>query len=63
MVKGHEILEPADGRWYRTSEAVNILYHLKQKGARILSKVVERWRTHEPPQIDIQYQTNMTYLL
>jgi len=35
---GHEIMEPANGVWYQTSEAVRILYELKQTGARILSK-------------------------
>jgi len=51
---GHEIMEPANGEWYQTSEAVRILYELKQTGARILRKVITRWHQHTPPQIDIQ---------
>ena len=40
IVDGHEIVEPANGTWYKTSETVKILYELKQTGARILSKVI-----------------------
>ncbi len=51
---GHEIMEPANGEWYQTSEAVRILYELKQTGARILSKVITRWHQHIPPQIGVK---------
>ena len=45
-VDGHQILEPANGVWYQTSEAVRILYELKQTGKRKLSKVIARWHQH-----------------
>ena len=51
---GHEIMEPTNGVWYQTSEAVRILHELKQTGARILSKVITRWHQHIPPQIGIK---------
>ena len=50
-VDGHQILEPANGVWYQTSEAVRILYDLKQTGKRLLSKVIARWHQHVPRQI------------
>ena len=53
-VDGHVIMEPANGVWYQTSEAVRILYELKQTGARILSKVITRWHQHIPPQIGVK---------
>ena len=52
---GHEIMEPANGAWYQTSEAVMILYELKLTGARILSKIITRWLQHTPPQIGMKH--------
>ena len=51
---GHVIKEPANGEWYQTSEAVGILYELKQTGARVLNKVITRWLEHTPPQIGMK---------
>ena len=55
-VQGHRILQPRNGAWYKTSEAVKILYDLKQKNKRIAKRVVEMWRSQTPPWIDISYQ-------
>ena len=58
-VQGHRILQPRNGAWYKTSEAVKILYDLKQKNKRIAKRVVEMWRSQTPPWIDISYQKLM----
>ena len=55
-VQGHRTLEPRNGAWYQTSEAVKILYDLKHSKARIGKTVVEVWRSKTPPWIDISYE-------
>jgi hypothetical protein len=55
-VEGHEISAPARGTWYQTSEAVRILYDLRQRKTRILKKVVEVWHSKSPPWIAIFLQ-------
>lgn len=55
-VEGHQIMGPSRGSWYQTSEAVRILYDLRQRNIRIAKQVVEAWRSKNPPWIDISYQ-------
>ena len=45
-VDGHEIVAPSRGTWYQTSEAVQILYDLRQRKTRISKKVVEAWHVN-----------------
>jgi hypothetical protein len=59
-VEGCEIPQPQNGSWYQTSEAVRILYELKEKGGkdkRLGKKVVEVWRSKTPPWIDMSYES------
>ena len=58
-VQGHRIPQPRNGAWYQTSEAVKILYDLRQNNKRIAKRVVEMWRSQTPPWIDISYQKLM----
>lgn len=62
QVQGHLIPQPLNGAWYQTSEAVKILYDLKQENKRIAKRVIEEWRSQTPPWIDISYQTLMVKL-
>lgn len=61
-VDGHEIMAPSRGAWYQTSEAVRILYDLRQRNIRISKKVVEVWRSKTPPLIDLAYQVLMRHV-
>ena len=40
QVQGHLIPQPLNGAWYQTSEAVKILYDLKQENKRIAKRVI-----------------------
>ena len=55
-VEGHDILDPANGSWYQTSEAVRIVLDLRQRHIRIAKKVVDVWHSKTPPWIGISYQ-------
>ena len=53
VLDGHVSPEPANGSWYQTSGAVKLLYELKESQARMMTKLIERWNAHTPPQVAI----------
>ena len=55
-------MAPSRGAWYQTSEAVRILYDLRQRNIRISKKVVEVWRSKTPPLIDICYEVLLRHV-
>ena len=61
-VAGHDIVAPANGTWYQTSEAVRILLDLKQHQIRLARQLVDVWRSKAPPWIGMGYKKLMKHV-